>query len=53
MTTTSARTERVAKLLGYGSATAFRHGFAEAGLPSSGEIRRNGRAARLGIQLRR
>jgi hypothetical protein len=40
MTTAVARTERVAELLGYGSATAFCHAFAGAGLPSPGEIRR-------------
>lgn len=40
MTTPGARTERVADLLGYGSATAFCHAFAGAGLPSPGDVRR-------------
>lgn len=40
MTSRRARTERVAELLGYGSAAAFCHAFAGAGLPSPGNVRR-------------
>ena len=40
MTNPRGETDAVAKLLGYGSAVAFCHAFANAGLPSPGNIRR-------------
>jgi AraC-like DNA-binding protein len=40
MTAAGSRTERVAEILGYGSAAAFCHAFAGAGLPSPGDVRR-------------
>jgi hypothetical protein len=40
MTSKRGHTDQVAKLLGYGSAEAFCHAFANAGLPAPGNIRR-------------